>query len=56
MVSLRTGNLIGLLEFQTGVEEIFDVQVLPEITCPFLSGPWAQQDTGRPLWTFPPTT
>jgi uncharacterized protein (TIGR03032 family) len=55
MVDLRTGNQTALLEFQTGVEEIFDVQVLPGITFPFLSGPWAQQDTGQPLWTVPPT-
>jgi hypothetical protein len=43
----------GHLEFQTGVEEIFDVQVLPGITFPYLSGPWAERDTGQPLWTVP---
>ena len=28
-VDLRSGRVIGLLEFQTAVEEIFDVQILP---------------------------
>jgi len=55
IVDLRTGNLTALLEFKTGVEEIFDVQVMPGIAFPFLSGPWGQQDTGQPLWAVPPT-
>jgi uncharacterized protein (TIGR03032 family) len=54
VVDLRTGNVAGRLEFHTGVEEIFDVQVLPGITCPYVSGPWAERDTGQPLWTVPP--
>jgi hypothetical protein len=28
-VDLRSGRLLGMLEFQTAVEEIFDVQILP---------------------------
>ena len=55
IIDLRTGTQAALLEFQTGMEEIFDVQVLPGITRPFLSGPWAHQDTGQPLWTVPPS-
>ncbi len=54
VVDLRTGGQVALLEFRTGVEEIFDVQVLPGIAFPFISGPWAQQDTGRPVWILPP--
>ncbi len=38
----------------TGVEEVFDVQVLPGTISPHISGPWADRDTGRPLWTVPP--
>jgi uncharacterized protein (TIGR03032 family) len=55
IVDMRTGSQAALLEFETGVEEIFDVQLLPGITFPFISGPWAQEDTGQPLWTVPPT-
>jgi uncharacterized protein (TIGR03032 family) len=54
VVDLRTGTTAGHLEFTAGVEEIFDVQVLPGIVSPFISGPAAESDTGQPLWTVPP--
>jgi len=54
VVDLRTGTQVARLEFRTGVEEIFDVQVLPGITFPHISGPWADRDTGQPFWTIPP--
>jgi uncharacterized protein (TIGR03032 family) len=54
VVDLQTGAIVAHLEFGTGVEEIFDVQVLPGILFPYVSGPAADQDTGQPLWTVPP--
>jgi uncharacterized protein (TIGR03032 family) len=54
VVNLQTGSAVAHLEFRTGVEEIFDVQVLPGIAFPYLSGPWAERDSGQPLWTVPP--
>jgi uncharacterized protein (TIGR03032 family) len=54
VVHVRTGAVAAHLEFRTGVEEIFDVQVLPGITFPYVSGPWAERDRGQPLWTVPP--
>jgi uncharacterized protein (TIGR03032 family) len=54
IVNLHTGAVAGHLWFHTGVEEIFDVQVLPGKTSPFISGPWAERDAGQPLWTVPP--
>jgi uncharacterized protein (TIGR03032 family) len=51
-VDLTTGRLVGHLEFLTGVEEIFDVQVLPA-RCPTLSGPYASLDGAAPIWTVP---
>jgi hypothetical protein len=54
VVDLRTGTVAARLEFRTGVEEIFDVQVLPGTTFPYVSGPGAERDTGQPLWTVPP--
>lgn len=54
VIDLRTGNIAGHLEFCTGVEEIFDVQLLPGIVSPYVSGPAAEKDTGQPLWTVPP--
>lgn len=54
VVELRTGAVVGQLEFLSGVEEIFDVQVLPGVVFPYVSGPSADKDTGQPLWTVPP--
>jgi uncharacterized protein (TIGR03032 family) len=54
VIDLRTGAIVANLEFRSGVEEIFDVQVLPGITFPYVSGPAADRDTGQPLWTVPP--
>jgi uncharacterized protein (TIGR03032 family) len=53
VVDLGTGRLIGHLEFVTGVEEIFDVQVVPGTRCPALSGPYASLDGAAPIWTVP---
>jgi len=38
VVDLRTGRCIALLEFQTAVEEIFDVQLLPGLRFPEVLG------------------
>jgi uncharacterized protein (TIGR03032 family) len=54
VIDLRTGTIAAHLEFCTGVEEIFDVQVLGGIVCPYVSGPAADQNTGQPFWTVPP--
>jgi uncharacterized protein (TIGR03032 family) len=55
VIDLQTGARKAHLEFRAGVEEVFDVQVLPGVTFPYISGPWAERDTGQPLWTVPPT-
>lgn len=54
VIDLRTGATAAHLEFSAGVEEIFDVQVLPGIVSPYISGPAADNDVGGPLWTVPP--
>jgi uncharacterized protein (TIGR03032 family) len=54
VVDLRSGAVAARLKFRTGVEEVFDVQVLPGIRFPYISGPWAERDAGQPLWTVPP--
>jgi uncharacterized protein (TIGR03032 family) len=53
VVDLGTGRLVAHLEFLTGVEEIFDVQVVPFCHCPALSGPYAGLDGTAPIWTVP---
>jgi uncharacterized protein (TIGR03032 family) len=54
VVDLGTGRLVSHLEFVNGVEEIFDVQVLPDTRCPVLSGPHPRLDGAAPIWTAPP--
>jgi hypothetical protein len=51
-VDLTTGRLVAHLEFVTGVEEIFDVQVVGA-RCPVLSGPYAGLEGAPPIWTVP---
>jgi uncharacterized protein (TIGR03032 family) len=53
VVDLGTGRLMAHLEFVTGVEEIFDVQVVRGARCPALSGPYATLDGAAPIWTVP---
>jgi uncharacterized protein (TIGR03032 family) len=51
-VDLRRGRLIGLLEFQTAVEEIFDVQLLPGIRFPEVVG--FQKESLHHTFIIPP--
>jgi uncharacterized protein (TIGR03032 family) len=53
VVDLTSGRLVAHLEFLSGVEEIFDVQVVPGARCPALSGPYAGLDGVPPIWTVP---
>jgi uncharacterized protein (TIGR03032 family) len=52
VVDLRNGQVIGMLEFQTAVEEIFDVQLLPGLRFPEVIG--FQQETIQHTFVVPP--
>ena len=52
VVDLRSGQVMGLLEFQTAVEEIFDVQLLPDVRFPEVIG--FQQETIQHTFIVPP--
>jgi uncharacterized protein (TIGR03032 family) len=54
-IDLNTGNKVAHLEFLSGIDELFDVQVLPGVTSPFVSGPLVDQYSDRTNWTLPPT-
>jgi uncharacterized protein (TIGR03032 family) len=54
VVDLRSGTVIGLLEFQTAVEEIFDVQVLPGLRFPEVLG--FQKEAVHHTFIVPPMT
>jgi len=54
IVDLRTGQIAGFLHFKSGVEEIFEVKVIPGYRCPMLSGPLPDVDQTDPIWLAPP--
>ena len=51
-VDLRSGRVTAFLEFQTAVEEIFDVQLLAGLRFPEVFG--FQQETIRHTFIVPP--
>lgn len=53
VVDLRSGQTVAFLEFETGVEEIFDVQVLPGCRTVSMTGPLPAQDDARDVWVVP---
>ncbi len=50
VVDTRTAQIIAQLEFGSGVEEIFDVKLLPGVRLPAVSGPDPQADGTPMLW------
>ena len=53
VVDLSAGESVAYLEFQTGVEELFDVQILPETRSPAVCGPYPTEDQKAPVWVIP---
>jgi uncharacterized protein (TIGR03032 family) len=53
VVDLRSGRPVASLEFETGVEEIFDVQVLAGCRCVAICGPRPDQDDAKDIWFVP---
>jgi uncharacterized protein (TIGR03032 family) len=54
VVDLRTGQVVAHLDFTAGIDELFDIQVLPGSSAPFISGPFADCGPTPPVWTVPP--
>ncbi len=50
VIELSTGNTVATLQFANGVEEIFDVQVLPNVRCPTFGG---SAGDGDEIWLLP---
>ena len=50
VIDLNTGNTVATLQFATGVEEIFDVQVVPGARCPTFGG---LPGEGEEIWLLP---
>jgi hypothetical protein len=56
VVDLVTGNCVAFLEFESGVEELFDVQVVPHSRRTVLCGPYPREDQQTPVWVVPPAS
>ena len=54
VVQLRTGQVLAHFDFVAGIDEIFDIQILPGSSSPFLSGPFADRGAAASVWTVPP--
>jgi uncharacterized protein (TIGR03032 family) len=52
VVDLASGKPVAYLQFTSGVEGIFAVEVLP-MRCPAVSGPFADVDGGKTIWHVP---
>jgi uncharacterized protein (TIGR03032 family) len=53
VIDMRRGRAVAYLEFKTGVEEIFAVEVVPQARCPFVSGPSPTDDDAAAVWMVP---
>jgi uncharacterized protein (TIGR03032 family) len=53
VVELSSGRRLAHLEFQSGVEEIFAVAVLPGVRFPAVSGPYPEVDGVPTIWSAP---
>ncbi len=54
VIELDTGRTVATLEFESGVEEIFDVQVLPTARSVALGDDRAEDGERHEIWVVPP--
>ncbi|MEM9826111.1 MAG: TIGR03032 family protein [Planctomycetota bacterium] len=54
VVDLNTGKQVAFLEFESGVDELFDVAIVPECRRIGVLGPSAKEDGRKPVWVIPP--
>jgi len=53
VVELATGKTVATLQFHSGVEEIFAVEVLPDSANPKICGPHLDEATDSEVWIVP---
>jgi uncharacterized protein (TIGR03032 family) len=54
ILDLRLGKLVGQLEFKSGVEEVFDVSLIPNKRLAAMRGPFSLEDGEKTIWIVPP--
>lgn len=50
VVDMRSGSSVAFIEFETGIDEVFDVQIIPGVSSLSLTGPFPHQDGGKDIW------
>ncbi len=53
VVDVRSGKTVATLQFHSGVEEVFAVEVLPGTINPRLCGPTVDEDEMKDIWIVP---
>lgn len=53
IIDLRTGKKVEHFEFVEGVDEIFDVQMIPHVSNPFVGGVHTHVDNTPVVWAVP---
>ncbi|MEL6110741.1 MAG: TIGR03032 family protein, partial [Planctomycetota bacterium] len=53
VVDLLSGQSVAFLEFESGVEELFDIQVIAGATRTAICGPYPKEDEQLPVWVVP---
>ena len=53
IVDLQRGHLVGQFEFKTGVDEVFDVSLIPGKRLAAIRGPFSLEDGEQTIWTVP---
>ena len=53
VVDLQSGRQVAAFQFLSGVDEIFDVQLLPGVRFPAVHGPFAQDEGTPAVWVVP---
>jgi uncharacterized protein (TIGR03032 family) len=53
VIELATGRTVATLQFHSGVEEIFAVELLPGVRNPKLCGPTLAEEHDREIWIVP---
>jgi uncharacterized protein (TIGR03032 family) len=54
VVDLRSGKSVAFLQFESGVEEVFDVQVLPGVKRASIGGPYQSEKNPKQIWLIAP--
>jgi uncharacterized protein (TIGR03032 family) len=53
VIELSSGRHVAHFEFESGVDEIFDVQLLCGVCWPAITGPFPIEDGGHDVWVVP---